>query len=196
MGKIFNKEQGITLVALVVTIIILLILSGVAITALTQTGLFENARQAKNVTENAQNTENTVIANYENKVSEIVSGATRDNQSEEVKQQKTMSETEHFTGEYYLDGKPIYSKTINCGNYPNKAQISVPHNVSNYDKMWIDMSNSYVMQSTYIIPCVYLNNIGYGIGTFIRGNNIILSASDNRTDCIGIITIKYTKTTD
>ena len=46
--------KGITLVALVVTIIILLILAGVAITALTQTGLFENAKQAKNATENAQ----------------------------------------------------------------------------------------------------------------------------------------------
>ena len=33
-------ENGITLVALVITIIILLILAGVAITALTQTGLF------------------------------------------------------------------------------------------------------------------------------------------------------------
>ena len=41
-----SKNRGITLVALVVTIIILLILAGVAIGALTQTGLFENAKQA------------------------------------------------------------------------------------------------------------------------------------------------------
>ena len=39
--------KGITLVALVVTIIILLILAGVAIATLTQTGLFESAKQAK-----------------------------------------------------------------------------------------------------------------------------------------------------
>lgn len=64
--------KGITLVALVLTIIILLILAGVAITTLTQTGLFENAKQAKNKTENAQIEENTILGSYENKINEIV----------------------------------------------------------------------------------------------------------------------------
>ena len=63
--------KGITLVALVVTIIILLILAGVAITTLTQTGLFENAKQAKNATENAQIEEDTILGSYENKINEI-----------------------------------------------------------------------------------------------------------------------------
>ena len=48
-------NKGITLVALVVTIIILLILSGITISSLTNTGLFENAKEAKNRTEDAQN---------------------------------------------------------------------------------------------------------------------------------------------
>ena len=51
MKKYLRKTNGITLVALVITIIILLILSGVAIGILTQTGLFENAKRAKNATE-------------------------------------------------------------------------------------------------------------------------------------------------
>lgn len=51
------KNKGITLVALIITIIILLILSGIGIAILTQTSLFEKAKQAKNITENAQNTE-------------------------------------------------------------------------------------------------------------------------------------------
>jgi len=42
-----KNESGITLVTLVITIIILLILAGIAIVTLTQTGLFENAKQAK-----------------------------------------------------------------------------------------------------------------------------------------------------
>ena len=66
-----NLNKGITLVALVITIIILLILAGVVITALTQTGLFENAKQAKNVTENAQKDENDILLSYENKISEV-----------------------------------------------------------------------------------------------------------------------------
>ena len=65
------KNKGITLVALVITIIILVILAGVAITALPQTGLFENAKQAKNAMENAEMKENDVLSSYENKVNEL-----------------------------------------------------------------------------------------------------------------------------
>ena len=53
MERNLRKNNGITLVALVITIIILLILAGVAIVTLTQTGLFEKAKQAKNMTYNA-----------------------------------------------------------------------------------------------------------------------------------------------
>ena len=49
------KEKGITLVALVITIIILLILAGIAIASLTgDNGLFARARQAKTETEVAE----------------------------------------------------------------------------------------------------------------------------------------------
>ncbi len=47
MKKINYKEKGITLVALVITIIILLILAGVTIsTALSENGLFKRAKLA------------------------------------------------------------------------------------------------------------------------------------------------------
>ena len=42
-----GNKRGITLVALVITIIILLILAGVSIQAITNTGLFENAKKAQ-----------------------------------------------------------------------------------------------------------------------------------------------------
>ena len=45
--KKYIREEGITLVALVVTIIILLILATISIQSLTNTGLFENANKAK-----------------------------------------------------------------------------------------------------------------------------------------------------
>ena len=53
------KEKGITLVALVVTIIILLILAGISIQAIINTGLFLNAKRA---------VEETKYANAEEKV--------------------------------------------------------------------------------------------------------------------------------
>lgn len=46
-----NNIKGITLVALVITIIILLILAGISIQSLTNTGLFENAKEAKKQSE-------------------------------------------------------------------------------------------------------------------------------------------------
>ena len=42
-----NKNKGITLVALVITIIILLILAGISISALTNTGIFQKAKDAQ-----------------------------------------------------------------------------------------------------------------------------------------------------
>ncbi len=61
------KNRGITLISLVVTIIILLVLAGVAIGALTgDNGLIARAQKAKNNTLDAQNLENTTLADLEN----------------------------------------------------------------------------------------------------------------------------------
>ena len=62
--KKIKKEYGITLVALVITIIILLILAGISIQAITNTGLFEQVEEAKKKTENAQIEENEILENY------------------------------------------------------------------------------------------------------------------------------------
>ena len=61
-----KKQNGITLVALVITIIILLILAGISIATISQSGLFNKAREAKNATENAQIAENTTLNEYTN----------------------------------------------------------------------------------------------------------------------------------
>ena len=47
MKKYENKNLGITLVALVITIVILLILAGISISTLTNTGIFEKTKEAK-----------------------------------------------------------------------------------------------------------------------------------------------------
>ena len=52
-----KQSKGITLIALVITIIIILILAGIAIQALTNTGLFTQASRAKKETQRAQVTE-------------------------------------------------------------------------------------------------------------------------------------------
>ena len=59
------KEKGITLIALVITIILLLILAGISISALTNTGIFQKAKDAKVKNEKAQAQEEVTTAlNY------------------------------------------------------------------------------------------------------------------------------------
>ena len=56
-----KNNNGITLVALVVTIVILVILAGISIQAINNTGLFANAKQAKKKQEQAQELENSIL---------------------------------------------------------------------------------------------------------------------------------------
>ena len=63
----FKKENGITLVALVITIIVLLILAGISIATLTgDEGLFTRAKNAKNTSINAAMNENAALNSYGN----------------------------------------------------------------------------------------------------------------------------------
>ena len=60
-----EKSKGITLVALVITIVILLILAGISISTLTNTGIFQKAKDAKGASENAEKKQNEILAEYE-----------------------------------------------------------------------------------------------------------------------------------
>lgn len=68
-----KEQKGITLVALVITIIILLILAGISIATLTgENGLFKRAKDAKNNTVDAQNTENTALNSYTDAMNNVL----------------------------------------------------------------------------------------------------------------------------
>ena len=61
-----RNNKGITLIALVITIIVLLILAGVSIAMLTgDNGILTQAQNAKNRTEEAQREEENILTNYE-----------------------------------------------------------------------------------------------------------------------------------
>ena len=82
LGKVANNylthtvnEKGITLVALVITIVILLILAGIAISTLTgDNGLFKRAQQAKQQTIEGQLREEIVMAIQEIQTEELPKG--------------------------------------------------------------------------------------------------------------------------
>lgn len=66
-----RKQKGITLVALVITIIVLLILAGVTIATLTgDNGILTRTQEAKEKTEQAQKEEQNILDSYEDKINE------------------------------------------------------------------------------------------------------------------------------
>ena len=60
-----KKNKGITLVALIVTIVILLVLAGISISTLTNTGIFEKVQEAKRKSEEENKEEQRKIAQME-----------------------------------------------------------------------------------------------------------------------------------
>ena len=73
-----NKDKGITLIALVITIIILLILAGISISALTNQGLFKNAKIAQNATEKAEKEQGQRLNEYEDEINKYLNNANED----------------------------------------------------------------------------------------------------------------------
>ena len=75
--KNFRKNQGITLIALVITVIVLLILAGVTIATLTgNNGILTKTQEAKNETEQAEKEEKEKLGNMEDTINEYATGIT------------------------------------------------------------------------------------------------------------------------
>ena len=78
-------KRGITLIALVITIIVLLILAGISIAMLTgENGILTQARNAKNKTEEAEEKEKIQLAMYE---AQLVAGGYQDLTEENVQKE-------------------------------------------------------------------------------------------------------------
>lgn len=111
-----RRNKGITLVALVITIIILLILAGISIQAITNTGLFNMAEEARKESYNGQKEENNILTSYDEKIDEIV--GSRDTvtiskeEYETLKNSNSYSTTEKEVGTW-IDGSKLYRVTIN-----------------------------------------------------------------------------------
>ena len=77
MRKIKN-QKGITLVALVITIIILLILATISIQSFTNTGLFSKAQEAKEKMQNAEENQAKMLNEYEDELNKYISGTVKE----------------------------------------------------------------------------------------------------------------------
>lgn len=109
-----RKNKAITLVTLVITIIILLILAGVSIVTLTESGLFEKARLAEQKSKNAQEKEQDILRQYEN---QIVSSREYESKIKELEQEinRLKNGVELYNGEAISTG--TFEISDNIGDY-------------------------------------------------------------------------------
>lgn len=77
--KIEEMSRGITLIALIVTILILLVLAGISINYLLgENGILAKAKIASEDTLEAQDQENKTLSSYENRIDEMINPTSRE----------------------------------------------------------------------------------------------------------------------
>ena len=123
-----NKDRGITLVALVITIIILLILATISIQSLTNTGLFKNAQKAKDETQNAAENQAKILNEYEDELNKYISGNKKTLQAD-----GSWNSTKKVNSPQLMEGM--------TGIYWDESGKEVEVNVDNQDN-WYDYSAS------------------------------------------------------
>ena len=140
------KNKGITLVSLVITIVILLILAGITISTLTNTGLFKQAQKAKNVTEEKTAEEKVTLDNYEEQLG-IASGAKEytaaktivEAQKEDMLTKKINSEiTDEYGNKVIV---PAGFKITNNATTVNKGIVIIDSNQNEF--VWIPVGKIY-----------------------------------------------------
>ena len=78
LSKKIKTNNGITLVALVITIVILLILATISIQSLTNTGLFQKAQEAKEKTQNTEENQAKTLNEYEDELNKYISSTVKE----------------------------------------------------------------------------------------------------------------------
>ena len=186
MKRFCKKENlGITLIALVITIIVLLILAGIAVAQLSGNNLFENAKLAKEKYKKSRELEDEIIGDYEDAIT-----GDRGN--------KLNFSTEEQVVGTWIDGKNLYQKTINCGQLANKSSITIPHGVQNL-KYVSKIEGIITDGNGWYSPLSYTHDTSKDcdISVCVSGANIIISGRNaNNSHLTAIVSMQYTKTTD
>ena len=185
--KMYKEKKGITLVALVITIVILLILAGISIAQLTGNGLLKNAKLAKEKSQQTSEEENEILQEYQNSMEKALTGTSRNDNK------KVIDENEHIIGTFY--GKTLYQKSF-TGITPSsngelldlsELNIDICTNIKGVVK---DTSNIYAT-----IPQIQLQANHY-LAVFYNANDKTLLYRANASEYFNTkyyITIEYTK---
>lgn len=95
---------------------------------------------------------------------------------------------------YWVDGKPIYRKTIDFGTLPNNTTKTVNHGISNLNKV-IDFT-MWAFDGTYhlVLPYTSSGNLGLQTEMWVEASGIkVKTAMDGSNYSESYVTLYYTK---
>ena len=209
-GVVKNKNSGITLIALVITVIVLLILAGISISMLSgNNGILQKATDAKTNTEKAGEKEQIqieVLSSY-SKSGELEIATVNSNIKSNIKGITTDNATEFpLTVTYTSTGNKyeVYSDgTVNPKGPSIETLIKIGDYI-NYDPMYLDIAKTQRVDSsklTYISPTGsgtshgngYTSSEDNGGQTYTANSDIkwrVLNISNNKVELISEEVIK------
>ena len=171
-----RKEKGITLIALVITIIVLLILAGVSIAMLTgDNGILTQARNAKEETEKASELEGIQLA--------VIGSETKDNEYLDILDEESFQEEleKHFANEeldVIANGDGSFIITINNRKYyvnddktvidsDNIVEIGTEEELIDFRKN-VNSGNSYEGKAVLLTDDITLTDNWTPIGAYSK----------------------------
>ena len=195
-----KSNKGITLIALVITIIVLLILAGVSIAMLTgQNGILTQAQNAKNRTEEAQGEEENKLNEYNNIINNYVNGGTTTGGDEEESGEQAVV-GEKVTGgnkPYTNNGTAIipegFAIVPGLDNVEEGLVISdVANDTENTGNqfVWVPVENfsefkRYDFQHNQELSTDFTEESGDGTSTGTEAQDMYKSVNDNKGFYIG-----------
>lgn len=107
------------------------------------------------------------------------------------------SQSEQVIGTW-INGKPLYRKTVSCGTLPNNTVKNVAHGISNLNivtKVFGTTKNTGGI--TFPLPFPSTAGLSAQIYFYVDGTNIVIGTGTDRSAfTTTYITLEYTKTTD
>ena len=137
MKKTLENAEGITLVALVITIIILLILAGITISSLTNTGLFGRAKEAKEKTQAAEENQAKTLNEYEDELNKYL--------GQKLADKVKVGDYVTYTPDV-LDSNAVATLKSNLNTYSGKSNSTINAAIDRQDLKWrvLDVQNGQV----------------------------------------------------
>ena len=113
-----------------------------------------------------------------------------------INENNSYSTEEHATGKKWIDGKPIYSKVIDCGALPNNTETFTDLNIQNLATV-VSLKGMANNGAGTFLPLPYIDSsLTNCVQMAVANNKISIVTNGNRSTFSAVAIVEYTKTTD